>query len=96
MTVTSGASSPCAGRCSNPIVFTIPNYRSGNLGTGAACRETTANLSGGNCSNLGSRTLTVNSTAMNFGGWALPAKRNGGYCIQVTAGTPEYTSFETW
>jgi hypothetical protein len=87
---------PCAGLCSSPVVFTTANYQSGNLGAGAICRETTANLSGGNCSNLSSRTLTVNSTTMNCNGWSLPAKRNGGYCIQVTAGSPDYASFSTW
>jgi hypothetical protein len=87
---------PCASLCSNPVVFTTPSYQSGNLGTGAICRETTANLSGGNCSNMSSRTLTVNGTAMNCTGWTLPAKRNGGYCIQVTAGSPDYASFATW
>jgi hypothetical protein len=87
---------PCAGLCSNPVVFTTANYQSGNLGTDAICRETTANLSGGNCSNMSSRTLTVNSTTMSCNGWSLPAKRNGGYCIQVTAGTPSWASFSTW
>jgi len=92
----SGASSPCSGLCTNPVVFTTSNYQSGNLGTATSCRQTTASLNGGNCSNIGSRTLSVNGTAMNCNGWALPVKRNGGYCIQVTSGTPDYTSFVTW
>jgi hypothetical protein len=87
---------PCAGLCSSPVVFTTASYQSGNLGTDAICRETTANLSGGNCSNMSSRVLTVNSTTMSCNGWVLPAKRNGGYCIQVTAGTPSWASFSTW
>ncbi len=95
VTVT-GGSTPCAGLCSNPVVFTSQNYQSGNLGTGATCHQTTANLIGGNCSNIGSRTLKVNNTTMNCNGWTLPAKLNGGYCIQVTAGSPSYTSFATW
>ncbi len=33
---------------------------------------------------------------MNCNGWTMPAKRNGGYCIQVTAGTPDWASFATW
>jgi hypothetical protein len=78
------------------VLFTTVNYQSGNLGTGATCHQTTANLTGGNCSNIGSRTLKVNNTTMSCSNWALPAKRNGGYCIQVTAGTPNYTSFATW
>ncbi len=92
----SGGTTPCAGLCTGPVVFTSNNYQSGNLGTGATCHQTTANLYGGNCSNIGSRTLKVNGTTMSCNGWSLPAKRNGGYCIQVTAGTPSYTSFATW
>jgi hypothetical protein len=95
VTVTGGGS-PCTGLCSSPVVFTTQNYQSGNLGTGATCHQTTANLVGGNCSNISSRTLKVNGTTMSCNGWALPAKVNGGYCIQVTAGTPSYTSFATW
>ena len=45
---------------------------------------------------LASRTLKVNNTTMSCNGWTLPAKRNGGYCIQVTAGTPSWTAFATW
>jgi hypothetical protein len=96
VTVAGGGTTPCAGLCTSPVVFTSQNYQSGNLGTGATCHETTVNLNGGNCSNLSSRTLKVNNTTMSCNGWSLPAKRNGGYCIQVTAGTPSYTSFATW
>ncbi len=91
-----GGSTPCAGLCSNPVVFTSQSYQSGNLGTGATCHQTTASLMGGNCSNIGSRALKVNNTTMSCSNWALPAKVNGGYCIQVTAGTPSYTAFATW
>jgi hypothetical protein len=96
VTVNSSGTRPCANLCTNPTVFAGPGYQSGNLGTGAICRETTANLSGGNCSNMGSRTLKVNGTAMTCSNWKLPLKRNSGYCVQVTAGTPEYASFATW
>jgi hypothetical protein len=96
ITVSSGGTNPCAGLCSSPTVFTGPNYQSGNVGTGTVCRETTSALHAGNCSNIASRTLSVNGTAMNCSLWTLPAKRNGGYCIQVTAGTPDWTSFATW
>jgi hypothetical protein len=78
-------------------VFAGPNFQSNNLGTAARCFETTANLSGGNCSNMTGRTLTINAgTAQNCGGWTLPAKRNNGYCIQVTAGGVDWASFATW
>jgi Bacterial Ig domain len=96
VTVSSSGSRPCTGLCSNPVVFTSASYQSGSLGTGATCHETTASLAGGNCSNMGSRTLKVNNTTMSCSGWSLPAKRNGGYCIQATAGTPDYAAFATW
>ena len=67
------------------------------MGTAARCFETTTNLNGGNCSNMTSRVVTINAgAAQNCGGWTLPAKRNNGYCIQVTAGTPDWASFATW
>ena len=90
------SSTPCGGLCSSPVVFAGPNYQSGNLGTGATCHQTTASLNGGNCSNISGRSLKVNGTTMNCNGWTLPAKRNGGYCIQVTAGDPAWASFATW
>jgi cellulose 1,4-beta-cellobiosidase len=96
-TPTAGGSNPCAGLCTTPTVFTGPNFQSGNLTTAARCFETTANLNGGNCSNMTGRTLTVNAgAAQSCNGWALPAKRNNGYCIQVTAGGVDWASFATW
>ncbi len=93
---TGSGTNPCATHCSSPTVFTGPNYQSGTLGSGAICRETTANLSGGNCSNMSSRVLSVNGVSMSCNGWTLPAKHNGGYCVQVTAGSPDWASFATW
>ncbi|HEX2659213.1 MAG TPA: Ig-like domain-containing protein, partial [Polyangia bacterium] len=92
----STGTNPCAGFCTNPLVFSGPNYQSGNVGTGAVCRETKAALHAGNCSNISGRTLKVNGVNMNCSLWTLPAAHNGGYCVQVTAGTPDYTSFATW
>jgi hypothetical protein len=45
---------------------------------------------------MGTRVITVNGASMSCGGWVIPAKRNNGYCIQVTAGSPDYASFATW
>jgi hypothetical protein len=91
---------PCTGICSNPINYTGPNLQSGNLGTAAICYQTTANLAGGNCGNFVSpRALTVNGTTMscNNQNWpSLPAKRNGGYCISVTAGDHPWSFITTW
>jgi hypothetical protein len=86
--------------CANPTTFSSASYSSGNLGTGAACFQTTAALRGGVCGNLASgRKLSVNGVAMacNSGNWSsLPAKRNGGYCVQTTAGDFPWAYFVTW
>jgi hypothetical protein len=96
-------STPCTGLCTvqKTFAFTPPaTYSSGNLGTGAICWETTSSVAGGGCSNFGmgtpARTLSVNGVVMNCGGWTLPAMRNGGYCIQAPAGTPDYAAFNLW
>jgi alpha-tubulin suppressor-like RCC1 family protein len=90
-----GGGSPCAGLCSNPQGFSFTwNYQSGNLGTGAICRETNQDVLGGNCGNFANgRTLSVNGVVepCNNQNWpSLPAPRNGGYCIQTTAGPQDY------
>jgi hypothetical protein len=89
---------PCAAFCANPTVFSTTNYQAGNLGTADVCRETTASLSGVNISNIAGRTLKVNGVAYVADGTvsALPAKVNGGYCFQATAGGYDYASFATW
>ena len=95
-TPTAGGSGPCASFCTNPTIYSTANFQSGNLTTAARCFQTTANLAGGNCSNMTGRTLSVNGTAANCNGWSLPAKVNNGYCIQVTAGGVDWASFATW
>ena len=91
-----GGNNPCAGFCSPAAAFAGPTFQSGNLGTEASCRETSAVLHGGNCSNFYDRTLKVNGVTMNCNGWTLPAAHNGGFCVQVSAGSPEWSSFATW
>jgi len=95
-TPTAGGSGPCASFCANPTIYSTANFQSGNLTTAARCFQTTANLAGGNCSNMTGRTLSVNGTSANCNGWSLPAKVNNGYCIQVTAGGVDWASFATW
>lgn len=94
------SSAPCAGLCDKPVIFSNSNYNSGNVGTGAACYQTTADLHGGVCGNFASgRKLTVNGTQVscNGGNWpTLPAKRNGGYCVQTTSGNYAWAYFATW
>lgn len=94
-------STPCAGICSNPVVFSWSgSYQSGPLGTGAICRETTQPVAGGNCGNFaGGRTLSVNGTVMpcNNQNWAfLPPARNGGYCVTTTPGNQPWAFFTMW
>ncbi len=94
-------SGPCANLCSNPVSFTINgSFQSGNLGTGAVCYQTTSVVHGGNCGNFVSpRTLQVNGTteSCSGGNWAsIPAARNGGYCIQTTAGNQPWAFFTNW
>jgi FtsP/CotA-like multicopper oxidase with cupredoxin domain len=86
--------SPCSGLCNNPTSFTVPDgttFRSGALGTGAACFETTSEIVTGSCTGLTGRTLTINGKVepCNNANWATPltGQRNFGYCIQTTAGT---------
>ena len=96
----STGTTPCSGLCTNPVIFTSNNYNSGNLGTGAVCYQTSASLNGGVCGNMASgRKLTVNGVQMSCtSNWPtpLPAKRNGGYCVQTTAGNFAYAYFSTW
>jgi len=101
ITVNAAGTTACTGLCTNPINFTINgSYQSGNLGTGAVCYQTTSTINSGNCGNLASpRTLKVNGTTetCNGGNWSsVPAKRNGGYCVQTTAGNYSYAYFTAW
>ncbi len=90
---------PCAGLCDSPTKFTTESYSSGNVGTGAACFETMASIQGGNCSNVTApRTFSVNGTVETCGqNWpSLPAKIDGGYCFEFSAGSPEFSAFTTF
>jgi FtsP/CotA-like multicopper oxidase with cupredoxin domain len=94
---------PCSGLCNNPVVFSLgnhSNFDSGNLGTGATCFETTSTLFQGQSTNfVAPRSLTVNGrTEPLSGNWnyPLPPQRNGGYCIQTTAGDFSYAAFTAW
>jgi cellobiose epimerase len=101
VTVSSAGSNPCDGLCTNPTTFTMSgSYSSGNLGTGAVCRQTKSVVHGGNCGNFASsRSLSVNGTKMTCSGgnWsAIPAARNGGYCISTTSGDYSWAFFTLW
>jgi hypothetical protein len=90
---------PCAGLCDSPTMFTKASYSSGSVGTGVACFETTASIQGGNCSNVTApRTFSVNGKVETCGqNWpSLPAKIDGGYCFEFTAGSPDFSAFTTF
>jgi nitrogen fixation protein FixH len=97
----SNNSTPCTGLCSSPTNFTINgSFQSGNLGTGAVCYQTTSVVHGGNCGNFVSpRKLSVNGVTQtcNGGNWsAIPPTRNGGYCVQTTAGNYSWAYMTLW
>ena len=92
------ADSPCASLCDNPVNFSINgSYQSGALGTDIVCRQTTSPVHGGNCGNFVSpRNLRVNGvleTCNNLNWSSIPAARNGGYCVQTTAGNYPWAFF---
>lgn len=93
---------PCDSLCSPTSTFpwSSGSYNSGQLGTGAICLETTHAVAGGNCSNLfNGRQLQVNDVTQTCNGqnWSsVPAPRNGGYCIELSAGERWDAAFALW
>lgn len=95
----SGSSAPCASLCLAPTVFGTAGYNSGQLGTGATCHQTTASLAGFTCGSFNApRSLAINGEVVtcNNQSFAAPPKRNGGYCIQASAGEPAWAYFSTY
>ena len=94
-----GGTGPCAGICANPGEV-APNTNSGDLGTAETCDEVIGNVRNMVCGNfVAPRTLTVNGTTeftCAGGNVALPAARNGGYCMQASAGNYSYAYFATY
>ena len=93
---TGSTSNPCAGLCSSPISFNQSAQL--NLDGSASCHETTADLQGMVCGGSTGRTFKVNGTLINCNSnITLPAKRNGGYCTQWSAGNQgDWAYFSTW
>ena len=85
-----GGSEPCV------PAKTITGSGSGNSGnfgtTGAYCFRTPDNITGWNCSNFSGRTLKVNGTLETCGTLPLPAKVNGYYYFDSSAGGVDYAS----
>jgi hypothetical protein len=89
---------PCAGLCSNPGMV-APGTASGDLGTEATCDEVVGNVTHLVCGNfVAPRTLKVNNVTVSCagGGVALPAARNGGWCMQASAGQYSYAYFNSY
>ena len=87
--------SPCSGLCSNPQSISVPDGTTyaADLGSTAACIETTSELLSGTCTPA-SRDVIVNGRTMkcNKKDWdvPLPTQRNHGYCIQSDSGPPNH------
>ena len=76
-------------------------YSSGGLGVAASCFQFKGTLNGGNCGNFVSpRALRVDGVVEpcdTGGNWAsIPAARNGGHCVQVTAGDQSWAYLTLW
>jgi len=93
--------SPCDKLCSNPSAFVLDatGYRAEHIGTGMRCFETTAYHPSATeprivTWEMGGRTVRVNGvqipTNQNV---SLESERAGGYCVQVSAGVPDYSGF---
>lgn len=95
---------PCTGLCANPRTFVLnqDGWRADNIGTAAACFASPPEYTAENgkliCWQFEERTLRVN-------GQPLPCKaepgeplamprRGGGYCVQVSSGSPDFAGFK--
>jgi cytidine deaminase len=88
---------PCASYCSGPTEMASQSDSLTNISTNAVCYETTYPVTGFNCGNMSGRTFSVNGQTINCGGnMTLPAKVNGGYCFQMSAGGTSSAYFGTW
>ena len=85
--------------CSNPIDLAVGAI-SGDLGPGATCHEVMGTASGMNCGNfVDPRTFSVNGVGIDCvasGNESLPPIRNGGYCMEASAGQFTYAYFRTF
>jgi hypothetical protein len=92
---------PCTGLCSDPMEVAIKT-NSPNFGTGTVCDDVVGTaITHVVCGNFVTpRTFTVNGTAISCyspaNGGALPAPRNGGFCMQASAGDFSYAYFTTY
>jgi hypothetical protein len=64
--------------------------------TGAVCWRTPAAIAGWGCSNFAGRTVKVNGVQVTCGALPLPAKVNGYYYFDISAGTFPWASMYWW
>jgi hypothetical protein len=75
----------------------VGSANTGNFGTtGAFCFRTPDNIAGWGCSNFTGRTLKVNGTTETCGTLPLPAKVNGYYYFDASAGSFDYAVINWW
>jgi len=88
----SGGSEPCV------PAQTVTGTQSGNFGTtGAYCFRTASTINGWGCSNLTGRTIKINGASVaSCGALPMPARYNGYYYFDVSAGTVDYASIYWW
>ena len=76
-----------------------PGYSGSFETTAAVCYRITADFNAWMCNNIGTRTVRVNGVAVlcnPYGTRPLPARVNGAYYFEFSAGEPPYTSFDWW
>lgn len=81
------------GPCPNPRMPDQAGNSGSFMTTMAVCYEVTATFNAWMCSNVGTRTVSVNGMPVMCGAWPLPARIDGAYYFEFSAGTPDYTSF---
>ena len=90
---------PCSYLCTSPTPMPNQTFQSGSMGSGTRCFESTRNLTSGVCGGFASpRRFSVNNVQVTCNGpnFALPPKRNGGYCFEATAGPESWAWFSAW
>jgi hypothetical protein len=100
---TVGGTGPCAAFCApttNVVDFVVSqgnDFHSGGIGLGEGCYQTTSAAVGGVvCSsftaNGGNRMLSVNGVVNPTCSFNNPARVNGGFCLQISPGVPDFAA----
>jgi len=89
---------PCGGLCNNPVTISSQYYNSGQLGSNATCHQSYQPMTGFQCGNVAaSRSVKINGVQVTCGqNITIPPQRQGGYCVQTSAGPYDWAYFATW